>query len=285
MKNRRFPYGYEMVMGKIVVSNAESQIVVKIFNDYLNGKTLKDIADELTQENIEYLPNETTWNKSRIKRIIEDKRYNGDDTYPKIIDKEISERANSIKLGRCTYSRQNCKINESELLHSVICAKCGDRLIHRTDNSKKISEVWYCKNKECPRGIPMSTQTLKDEITDIFNLMIKNPDLVDNTETTQGETSLKIKRLNNGIERALEQLDFNKDSVQNLILECASKNYETNTSKKHITDRIKADFENSSLLSSYNKELFCKTVATVILGKDKSVRLLLKNGTIVGKEQ
>ena len=92
MKNRRIPYGYEMKSGSIVICESESVIVKQIFADYIGGENLKSIADSLMNRKIEYLPAETGWNKNRIKRIIEDKRYIGDNIYPNIIQEEILNR-------------------------------------------------------------------------------------------------------------------------------------------------------------------------------------------------
>ncbi len=79
-------YGYKFDNGKIVVHVAEAKIVNQVFTDYVNGLSLLKIADLLTEKGIEYLPNQVNWNKGKIKRIIEDKRYLGDDKYPKIIE-------------------------------------------------------------------------------------------------------------------------------------------------------------------------------------------------------
>lgn len=97
MKNRRFPYGYEMKNGVIVVCLSEADILRQIFADYIGGAFLKTIADRLTTEKVEYLPGEYGWNKNRIKRIIEDERYMGTDTYEPIIDKDTFLKANSAK--------------------------------------------------------------------------------------------------------------------------------------------------------------------------------------------
>lgn len=45
MKNRRFPYGYEMRDGEIVICQTEADIVRTIFRDYVDGKGMKDIAE------------------------------------------------------------------------------------------------------------------------------------------------------------------------------------------------------------------------------------------------
>ena len=131
----------------------------------------------------------------------------------------------------------------------------------------------------------MTISELEKEITSIFNRLIANPTLAEHTDSEiSAEPSLEITKMGNEIERKLEALDFNKIELQDLILQCASKKYDDYKSVRHITDRLKADFEQSSPLSSYSAELFDSTVATVILNSNKAVSLKLKNNTIIGKE-
>ena len=52
MKNRRFPYGYEMQNGVIVISAKEADTVKRIFREYLNGDNLKIIAERLTEKHV-----------------------------------------------------------------------------------------------------------------------------------------------------------------------------------------------------------------------------------------
>lgn len=66
MKNRRFPYGYEMQNGRIQICKIEFTILTEIFDSYINGSNLKEISDNLTGKKVEYLPDECCWNKSRI---------------------------------------------------------------------------------------------------------------------------------------------------------------------------------------------------------------------------
>lgn len=56
MKNRRFPYGYEMQNGLIVICLKEADTVKQIFSQYLNGENLKNIAERLTENQIEFCP-------------------------------------------------------------------------------------------------------------------------------------------------------------------------------------------------------------------------------------
>lgn len=285
MKNRRFPYGYEMENGQIIICNTEAETVKYIFSEYIKGSNLNKISEFLTNRKTEYLPGKYTWNKSRVKRIIEDSRYLGDDTYSAIIDSDTFRKANNEKSNRRTNMTPVVCAENKPLVRSVICGKCGEKLLHVTDNTQKHHEKWYCKSKSCKYGIPMTISELEKEITSIFNRLIANPTLAEHTDSEiSAEPSLEITKMGNEIERKLEALDFNKIELQDLILQCASKKYDDYKSVRHITDRLKADFEQSSPLSSYSAELFDSTVATVILNSNKAVSLKLKNNTIIGKE-
>ena len=285
MKNRRFPYGYEMQNGLIVICLKEADTVKQIFSQYLNGENLKNIAERLTENQIEFLPGEYNWNKSRIKRMIEDKRYIGGDNYPTIIDKNTFQRANVEKNNRIRNINPVITSEKKLLTNKVICSNCGRRLFHNTDSRLKNSEKWFCKNEGCKFSVYMTVAELEHEITEILNLLILQPGLVEYEGTDiSAEPSIEIIRMENEIERQLESIDFDKNEIQNMILQCATKKYDAYKGVRHITDRLKADFEQSSPLSAFNTRLFDRTVSAITIDKDKKVCLKLKNNKIIRKE-
>ncbi len=171
------------------------------------------------------------------------------------------------------------------LTNKVICSNCRRRLFHNTDSRLKNSEKWFCKNEDCKFSVHMTVAELEHEITEILNLLISQPKLVEYEETdTSAEASIEIIRMENEIERQLESIDFNKNEIQNMILQCAAKKYDAYKGVRHITDRLKADFEKSSPLSAFNAELFDRTVSAITIDKDKKVCLKLKNNKIIRKE-
>lgn len=285
MKNRRFPYGYEMQNGVIVISAKEADTVKRIFREYLNGDNLKIIAERLTEKQVEFLPSEYGWNKNRIKRMIEDKRYIGDKSYPAIVDEDVFKRANAEKNIRRTNAEPIITTEKKILVHKVQCANCENKLFHNTNSKLKNSELWYCKNKDCNFSVHMAIAELEYMVTKILNLLISKPSLAEYKETDiQAEPSLEIIRMENEIERQLGSLDFDEAEIQNMILQCAAKKYDECKSVRHITERLKADFENRSPLSAFNTDLFERTVSAVIIDKNKKVSLKLKNGKIIRKE-
>ena len=84
-KNRVIPFGYCMKNGEITVDYTESKAVIEIFEEYLNGSSLKQIAKLMESEKIRYTADSEHWNKNMVKRIIENKKYLGNDKYPQII--------------------------------------------------------------------------------------------------------------------------------------------------------------------------------------------------------
>lgn len=179
MKNRRFPYGYEMCSGQITVCPAEAETVKRVFSEYLAGENLKNIAESLTKRQVEYLPGEYGWNKSRIKRMIEDVRYTGVAPYPAIIDKDTFRQANEEKDSRRSYTAPTVTAENKRLAGMVFCGECGGRLYHRTDNTQKHRETWYCQSESCKYGIPMGIAELEKEITAILNRLIADPALAE----------------------------------------------------------------------------------------------------------
>ena len=95
-------HGYKFENGRIVIHDAEAKIVNQVFTDYIKGSSYLKISNLLIQKEIEFLPNQVNWNKNKVKRIIEDKRYLGDDKYPKIIETDLFIQANSTKAERDT---------------------------------------------------------------------------------------------------------------------------------------------------------------------------------------
>lgn len=84
VKIRNIPYGYQYKNGSIAIQEKETETVKRIFTEYLNGLSLLKIAEHLNNEQIEYMLGVCGWNKSRIKRIIEDERYLGTSSYPRL---------------------------------------------------------------------------------------------------------------------------------------------------------------------------------------------------------
>lgn len=111
LKNRSIPFGYCVINGKYALNTIESEAVQKIFSDYIGGKSLQIIASEME---IPYNTNKVIWNKNMVCRVLENKKYVGENSYPQIITKQEFEQAAQIKTERTTYRKPVPQINPQQ---------------------------------------------------------------------------------------------------------------------------------------------------------------------------
>ena len=115
MNRRTIPFGYKFENGQITVDEATAEIVKEIFARYISGESMLNISALLNRLHVEYSPGIVGWNKARIKRILENQHYIGDEKYPYIISLETAERANKLKENRNNQKNINenrCPPNE-----------------------------------------------------------------------------------------------------------------------------------------------------------------------------
>ncbi|MDE6103313.1 MAG: recombinase family protein, partial [Oscillospiraceae bacterium] len=101
-KNRNIPFGYTMQKGEIIAEPTESQAVKDIFNLYLDGKSMSEIARQMSISQISYNGITFDWNKNMVKRILENEKYLGKGEYFALIDSETFYRANARKKSKAT---------------------------------------------------------------------------------------------------------------------------------------------------------------------------------------
>lgn len=145
-KNRVIPFGYCMINGEITVDFAESKAVIKIFEEYLGGNSLLQIAKLMESEKIRYSEGSDRWNKNMVKRIIENEKYLGNEKYPQIISEKFFNQANEKRVSKAT---SVCVISEDlqEIRNRTYCAECGHRLSRIGGNCR--SAKWDCRNHDC----------------------------------------------------------------------------------------------------------------------------------------
>lgn len=97
MSSRFCLYGYSVENNIFVVNETEAKIITEVFEKYLSGLTLKAIADNLTERQVNYYKEKNTWNKNMVSRIIGNAHYIGDEKHPKIVDEDVYIRASSKK--------------------------------------------------------------------------------------------------------------------------------------------------------------------------------------------
>lgn len=281
MKIRNIPFGYTVENGKIIVHPTESQTVQDIFSDYLDGQSLLKIAKNLNERQIQYMPGTTGWNKARLKRIIEDKRYLGG-SYPPIVEEGIYDKAQMVRASRNTQKALDRTADIFKLQLPVLCEKCGEPMQRKHDSRTTFGEKWVCKT--CGTVIKISDNDFLSAITECINYLIAKPTIVQN-EPTPIEPPVEVIRLKNEIGRMLDSPTIEKETLKNRIFEYASLLYEILDTTERMTEMIRATLQRTRSLSCYNRELTAEITSAITLHADKTVSLTLKNGQPIRKEK
>ena len=156
MELRRILYGYRKEQFEFYVVPEEAVVVREIFNEYINGKTLKCIAEMLTREKVVYYKDKTEWTKNAVCRILENEHYMGDAEYPKIIDRDTFNKAREIRLKKGG-KREKDSEEVIYLKNNMFCGVCGNRLTRRSKYTTH--ERWVCAN-----GCHKQYEYLDDEV-------------------------------------------------------------------------------------------------------------------------
>ena len=285
MKKRNLPYGYYFNKGCVTIHPQEQEILTEIYKSYLSGKSLLNIADALNVQSIEFMSGIIGWNKARLKRILEDKRYLGNDNYPVIISAETYEAVQKIKDARNTQKGVDRKADIYQIAVPVRCPDCGSEMHRRHDLRIKCSQRWTCINDDCRKLIAVSDEKLLGRIKELLNSIIINPEKIYIPKSADIKSSKELIRLNNEIGRILEGFSIQKETLRNQLLQSVALKYEVIDNAVYKARRLKADFAESSPLSDFSPELFNRTVSELRLYENGAIALILINGQQIGKKQ
>lgn len=213
MTHRKILYGYRIENGEITVCPKEAAVVSKIAMLYIAGMSYQKIADSLNNNHIPFSPEALLWNKHKVKRLLENQRYMGKDGYPPIIEKEIFV-AVQVQIREKTSDCVSTDTRPALLLKEYLRCDCG-RSLHRIAGS---SRKLCFKCDECGTLVTVQDDDLLDEV---------NRQITDHMMSVDSGyiPSSEVIRLNNAINRSLEQPDAPEDVVA-LILRGISARYD-----------------------------------------------------------
>lgn len=207
MNRRIVPYGYCIENGCCVVSRQESQIVRRIFSLYIMGESYARIAETLNGEQVRYLEEHPVWNKHIVKRILENRKYIGEQQYPPIISNEEYDAV------RCAVVSKTETLNRNEgdgtkPIWKYLSCPCGGKLI-RTGGGPKNRNLVNLKCKQCGASRQVNRGRLMDQILNSYNEYGREnvSEYVPSTESVS---------LNNSINRSLEKPNNPEEIIQKI---------------------------------------------------------------------
>ncbi|KJS16887.1 MAG: hypothetical protein VR69_07795 [Peptococcaceae bacterium BRH_c4b] len=251
------PFGYRVGPDKrLVIHEPETEIVVLIFNLYLEGMRTVPIAEYLNARGIptptmsKGTRNNSTgkWHAGHISIILRNRTYIGEYStmqrskkqkegriiqVPPIIDKEIYEKANQLLIENADIGR-GARGREYLLRGLIYCGNCGRAFVGSSGNSKEgrvyyrcTGTVNYGQGKTCDAKMIRATDIENAVWTDIQHFL-NNPGKV-------------VEAINNSLKIEAEQLEPVQneiDEIEKSLLEkqVARQKIVSFVSKRIITD-------------------------------------------------
>ena len=275
-KNRRIPFGYQMKNGEIVTEPRELYAVSKIFADYLKGKSLLEISRSMQEEQIPYHPGEDiSWNKNMVKRILENEKYLGTETYPQLISADIFHRANNKKIKKAT---NICIVPDElkEIRNITLCAECRKRLFRNQNGT------WNCKTYRCSEFEYVATdQMILSAVLNILNSAIANPSLLDvEAEMSVYTPNGEVVKQKNEISRLMDSTDIEYDRIKAAIMELAEIKYDccSYDDVPQKTVLLKEIMKGVKRLNTLDVELLLKCAEHITVSHNATIGLELING-------
>ena len=269
-KNRTIPFGYCMKNGEITTEPKELYAVVTIFNEYLKGKSLSEIAALME---VPYSEN-SSWNKNMVKRIIENDRYLGTEKYPHIIDKETFKLANEKRVRKATVSIGQTE--EVKLLKQItFCKECGLKLTRTKEN------LWDCKRPECYRFDHLPTdQMILSAVLNVFNTVIANPTLINsNCTVSTYSPNAKVRFQQNEINRMTDMVHTDEKKIKEKLFRLAQLKYDccTYDDSQQKTELLKSRL-GCEQLNTLDIGLFKACVSRIWISHFCTIEVELING-------
>jgi len=244
MGNRKLPFGYQMRMGEIIRNEPEAKAVQDIFLQYTLGASLKEIAEQMGKNGPTYDEGKS-WNKNMIARILENTKYTGADSYPRLVD---------IKLFEAAAEKRQTK----------------QRLSERTPAQKALKRV-------CSKP---STPEIEQQVMHLLSRLAEQPERIMQPERTSKPTYTNTQA---ELDDVLNTQPLDEDAARSLIYKLAQEQYDAIGNGEYETERLRQLFTAFECTAELNAELLQSTVSAVLVTR-QAVRLQLKNGQIIGKE-
>ena len=202
--------------GHLIIEPTEAEIVKRIYREYLQGASLKQIGDGLMDDGILTAAGKAKWRPESVKKILKNEKYIGDALLQKtytvdvltkkrvknngIVPQYYVENSHEPIIPRDLYMQVQEEMLRRANLHSganrkkrvysskyalssiVYCSKCGD--IYRRiawNNRGKHSTVWRCVNRvehgpDCCDAPTVQEEELQNAVVKAINTALGGKD-------------------------------------------------------------------------------------------------------------
>lgn len=246
--------------GHLIIEPAEAEIVKRIYREYLQGASLKQIGDGLMDDGILTAAGKAKWRPESVKKILKNEKYIGDALLQKtytvdvltkkrvknngIVPQYYVENSHEPIIPRDLYMQVQEEMLRRANLHSganrkkrvysskyalssiVYCSKCGDiyRRVHWNNRGYK-SIVWRCVSRLEEKGSECTAPTINEETLQTAVVKAIN-ELLANKEPFLSTLQKNIATVfNEENDNATDDIDGKLEELQQqLLIQAKSKN-------------------------------------------------------------
>ena len=282
-RQRCIPFGYRMDRASIVREETEAEAVRQIFTLYLAGNSLSQIAEEMTRRELCYHRDTAQWNKNMVKRILENRRYLGDDRFPQIVCEEEFQRVQQRKAEKNTYAP--CPPEIAAVKDRLVCVDCGAPLERWSLGKGRTS--WKCADPQCRSIVHLRDAELIGKLERCLTAVGRRVQTPDDNRPASKAASLEVLRLENELTAAFNRMEESADYIRTLIFAIAAEKYKllpkgTGNLKTAI---LRERLEQQGINNQTMREIADVQIEFITIEKTGTLKIKLINGNSVTEEE
>ena len=291
MRQRHMPLGYRMAGGKILIVPEQAELVKEVFQAYSEGNSMYQLARRLTEQGVLNANHKPVWNHGTVGKILENRRYLGDEFYPALVDSELFHKVQerrkekSKELGRIM--QPNGFGKRSMFADRLVCGICGQPYRRYVEHCGQPGEkiVWKCKhyingNRVYCRNVFLVDSQIIDAFMELLRLL-KDGRL--RLEPEAAEQGLPYSREAAELTRKLQALEEEpgypaKEMVQ-VIYERARSQYRVARirDRDYQTEKLKAVLKEVVFTEGFDSRLFQTIIRRIVIHEDRRFEFELIN--------
>ena len=248
----RTPLGFKRIDKKLVPDLITKDVIVRVFDLYLEGKSHQTIANIYNKEKV---LGKNNWYDSTIQKILSNELYKGDfvngkrTKNPTYYENVVEPIVSKEKWESCQYQKQrNARHYERTATYlftnKLKCSKCGCFLGGSATTKPNGKKYYYYKCEHCKTYFNESD--IETSLFVLMNELVKEDELLNNYYTP----FIKSKLENNQIDfdKQIKELDKQMDRIKNAYIKGILKINDFDKEIKHI------EFQRKDLLKKQKEQ-------------------------------
>ena len=216
------PLGYQRIDKKMIPDPLTKDIIVRLYDLYLEGKSYQTIANIYNKEQV---LGKTNWLDSTISRMITNEIYKGDyvhgrsTKHPTYYKNVVEPLVSKEKWEDCQYQKQrNARHYERTATYlftnKLKCSKCGCFLGGSATTKKNGVKYYYYKCEKCKTYF--SEIDIEERLKGFLIELNKQDELINNYYTPFIKSKLDNKQID--FEKEIKELDKQLDRIKNAYI-------------------------------------------------------------------